>query len=250
MGIFDGIKKVAHFIFDSMEVLTMVKVAKDVFAGKNQKGKEAGTADASKESNMFGFGCEDELRYILSYWEKLPANKKNQDLPEKNVNKIIEVIGTLPERAQSKMVLILGLREKSEEIDKKNNPDKKEGGEKNGKFQKPLVITKEIVITKTMRNADGAKCLEVFSYLLENGGEEALIAFIRNGIISEPAKQFKEAIDAFEDVAGHLLSTLGLDQNELELINNDLEAKILATRKRRSEKKLLRLQKEAVKLKI
>ena len=255
MGLFSGLRDIGHSLLDGFEVLTVAKTAKSIFGGRGHTDEPGEKKpDAEKNSNMFGFGCEDELRYILSYWEKLPKAAKGAgispmeaQISPKEFRQIVEVIGTLSERAQSKMVLILGLREKGEETSRENGKRETSGGangqDKNKKpgDKKPTVITQEVIVTKVMRDADGAKCLEVFAYFLRNGGKPALIKFLRNGIISEPGKEIKEAIDAAEDVAGHILQTFGLGEEELEEVNMRLKEKILATRLRRRQKKAIKM---------
>lgn len=240
MKIFEGIKKVVSGLYQGAEFASVIhtgaEIATGELGGDGKNGKKSG-----RKSNSWGFGWEDELGYFLCIWKATPAIQlivPEDAGHEGELNRMIQIIGTLPEGAQGKIVLILGGRE--ETVTMGSPKPGKETTTGKGWKENPIIITREMIVEKMTCNQDGAKCIQVFLYFLRNNGkpdgEKNLEALLRNGVVSEPAKRIIEAMDGAGKIIMHALEGAGLTEEKCNDLRDQVQESTLTIRARRLQR--------------
>jgi hypothetical protein len=206
--------------------------------GFGEKKKEGGSSSAEAAplmSNPLGLGVKDELIALLANFEALSDAEKKQSLTAKDIIKINNALGKMTEAQQRKIQRIIGLRESQKLIkeEPKQGPNPGKGG------------IRIDTVTKTVVNSadEGIKIIKLFAAIVRNGGENGeddLVRFLRNGIVSEPAKEAEQMMDGLAEAATHLLDIAGMDEETRDNLSAKLDDQIYAERLKRLKNKCRR----------
>jgi hypothetical protein len=183
--------------------------------GQMVSGEPKSTENKPLVSNPLGFGVKDELLTLLAYYDALDPITKAKALSEEDLIKVNRVIGRLTEAQQSKIVRIIGLREKTVE---EGEPKKKETG--GGKNQSKTV---HITIEKIRSNPDGLHVIQLFASIINKDDPGLSVAkekTIRAAIRDASFKLTEAKIEVTKAEHEKSIAEREVDWAELELSRN------------------------------